>query len=57
MSTFLDGAEMTATQFLRFMRNLEAEGNREYDRYAGLVRIGDAYVTPETAREIEEELA
>jgi hypothetical protein len=57
--TFIDGAEMSASQFLRFMREEEAEGNREYDRdrYAGqqLVRLADVYVTPETALAIEQE--
>lgn len=52
MSTFIDGKELSATEFLRYMRSEEAAGNREY-RGQPLVRIGDVLVTAETAAELE----
>lgn len=46
--------ELTAAEFFALMRSEPLAGN---DRNKGLVRIGDAYVTPETLAEILEELA
>lgn len=51
MSTYLDGRELTATEFLALMRSEELAGNREY-RGKPLVRIGDVLMTAETAAEI-----
>lgn len=52
MANFIDGAEMTHAQWVRAMRHLEDEGNREYCGRP-LVRIGDVLVTAETAADLE----
>jgi len=54
--TFVDGKQLTAAEFFALMRGEEAAGDAEYDR-RGLVRRGDAWVTPETAQEIDAEIA
>jgi hypothetical protein len=54
----MDGKELTASEFLASMRSEELAGNEEWSlERQGLIRMGDVYVTPETASEIRKELA
>lgn len=55
MSTYLDGRELSAKEFLELMRSEELAGNSEYDRMRkqGLVLRDGIWMTRETAQELE----